>query len=95
MLITVSPGLRTHVEERGGSVYVRHRYPRGCRGVPFLEATTRPPARLGTYQLFVVDGIFVHTRLPRARRPHELTLTLAGRRRGRPVAAWDGCAFVV
>jgi hypothetical protein len=63
--------------------------------VTFLEATTKAPAALDEYELYVVDGVFVLARLPRSTRPAELHLTLSGWRRRRPVASWDGCAFVV
>jgi len=94
VLVTVSSELRSFVEEQGGSVYVRCRRNRCCRGVTFLNATLKPPASLDGYQMFLVDGVLVHARLPRALRPHELQLTLEGRRRPRPVASWDGCAFI-
>jgi len=76
-------------------VYVRCRPNRRCRGVTFLDAGLEPPASLDDYLMFLVDGVLVHARLPRALRPHELQLTLEGGRRPRPVASWDGCAFVV
>ena len=94
MLVTVSPELRSFVEDHGGSVYVRCRPNRCCRGVTFLDASVEPPAILDDYLMFLVDGVLVHARLPRALRPHELQLTLEGRRRPRPVASWDGCAFI-
>jgi hypothetical protein len=95
VLVTASPEVRSHVEGRGGSVYVRCRRNRGCRGVSFLEVTTEAPATVEDYQLFVVDGMMVYARLPGRARPDELRITLAGRRRPHPVASWDGCAFVL
>jgi hypothetical protein len=94
-LVTASPELRSFVEAHGGSLYVRTQYHRGCRGVALLWASVRAPASVAAYELFVVDGIFVHTRLPVRSRPAELALTMQGRRHRRPVASWDGCAFVL
>ena len=87
--------LRAFAEERGGAVVVRSRRDRGYRGVPFLEVTAGEPATLADADLFVVGGIAVHLLLPVRRRPQVLHLSMAGRRRRRPVASWDGCAFVV
>jgi len=61
----------------------------------FLETTVKPPASSAGYEPFVVKDILVVARLPVRPRPDELHLSMQGRRRPRPVAAWDGCAYIV
>jgi hypothetical protein len=93
--VTATPDLLSFVEEQGGSLFVRCQRRPLIRGVSFLRATTKEPRSLAGYEVFVVEGIFVLTHLPARSRPKELHLSLEGRRKRRPVAAWDGCAFVV
>ena len=95
MLVTASAELVTFVRRAGGTVWVRCRPQRSRGGVVFLEATVKPPASWAGYEPFVVDDILVAARLPVRLRPEELHLSLEGRRRPRPVAAWDGCAYIV
>ena len=91
MLVTATPELRQHVIDRGGSLFVHSQR----RGVPFIQASTREPRSLAGYELFVVEGILVLTRFPARTRPDELHLSLEGRRWKRPVASWDGCAYLI
>lgn len=83
------------VRRSGGTVWVRCRHQYCGRGVVFLETTVKPPASSAGYEPFIVDDILVATRLPVRPRPAELHLSMEGRRRPRPVAAWDGCAYIV
>jgi hypothetical protein len=53
------------------------------------------PKSLVGYEVFVVEGMLVLTQLPARIRPKELHLSMDGHRKRRPVASWDGCAFVV
>jgi len=76
-------------------VWVRCRRRPRCGGVVFLDATVRPPASDVDYEPFMVEDVLVAVRLPFRSRPDELHLSLEGRRRPRPVAAWDGCAYIV
>jgi len=95
MLVTASAELVSFVRAAGGTVWVRCRR-RHCRGgIVFLEATVEPPGDSVAYEPFIVEDIIVATRLPVRPRPDELHVSLEGRRRRRPVAAWDGCAYIV
>ena len=95
MLVTASADLVSFVRASGGSVWVRCRPQYCCGGVVFLVATVRPPASSAGYEPFIVEDILVVARLPVGLRPDELRLSMEGRRRPRPVAAWDGCAYIV
>ena len=95
MQVTATPELLDHVAGRGGSLFVRSQRRRLPRGVCHLRVTTREPRSLAGYEVFVVDGALVLTHFPARTRPGELHLSLEGRRRPRPVASWDGRAFVV
>ncbi|MGD0882709.1 MAG: hypothetical protein ABSB09_14180 [Acidimicrobiales bacterium] len=95
MEVTATPDLLSFVEDHGGSLFVRCRKRALARGVTFLQASTKEPRSLAGYEVFVVDRVFVLTHLPARSRPNELHLSLEGRRRKRPAASWDGCAFVV
>jgi hypothetical protein len=63
--------------------------------VVFLEAAVRPPVSSAGYELFIVEDVLVAVRLPVRHRPAELHLSMEGRWRRRPVAAWDGCAYII
>jgi hypothetical protein len=95
MLVSASADLVAFVRSSGGTVWVRCRPQPRFGGVVFLEASVRPPKRQGGYEPFIVDDILIVARLPIGVRPDELRLSMEGRRRPRPVAAWDGCAYIV
>jgi len=95
MRVTASTDLVTYVREAGGIVWVRCRTGPRCGGIVFLEASVRPPSDDAGYEPFVVEDILVVAKLPARLRPDELRVSLQGRRRRRPVAAWDGCAYIV
>jgi len=95
MLVTASAELVSFVREAGGTIWVRCRPQRCCGGVVFLEATVKPPSSWAGYEPFVVEDVLVAARLPVRPRPDELHLSMEGRRRPRPVAAWDGCAYII
>jgi hypothetical protein len=95
MLVTASAELVAFVREAGGAVWVRCRRRPCCRGVVFLETTVKTPSSWAGYEPFVVEDIVVAAKLPFRTRPAELHLSLEGRLRPRPVAAWDGCAHIV
>lgn len=90
-----SAELVSFVGAAGGTVWVRCRPQPCCGDLVFLEATVKPPASWAGYEPFVVEGILVAVRLPVRPRPDELHLSMEGRRRPRPVAAWDGCAYII
>lgn len=95
MLVTASAELVSFVRDAGGTVWVRCRPQPCCGGVVFLETTVKPPRSSVGYEPFLVDDILIAARLPVRARPAELHLSMEGRRRPRPVAAWDGCDYVV
>ena len=95
MLVTASADLVEFVRLAGGTVWVRCRPQPRCGGVVFLEASVKPPRAWSGYEPFIVDDIVVAARLPTRRRPEELHLSLEGWCRRRPVAAWDGCAYII
>jgi hypothetical protein len=95
MLVTASADVVAFVRGAGGTVWVRCRPQRCCGGIVFLEATVAPPKAWVGNEPFVVEDIVVAARLPVRPRPRELHLSMEGRRRLRPVAAWDGCAYIV
>jgi hypothetical protein len=91
MKIVAGPGVRDHIEMRGGAVYVWPHTTRCCR-VPTitLEADTTPPDRefglvhsADGFRLFAVPGFI---------QPDELELELG--RRGKLSAYWNGQAWV-
>jgi len=95
VLVTATAELVEFVRLAGGTVWVRCRLRPRCGGVVFLETSVEPPRTWSGYEPFIVDDILVAARLPARKRPGELHLSVEGRRRRRPVASWDGCAFVV
>ena len=95
MLVTASAALVSYVRDSGGTVWVRCRPQHYCGGVTFLEASVRAPARSGGYEPFIVGDILVAARLPVLPRPEELHLSMEGWLRPRPVASWDGCAYII
>ena len=95
MLVTASAELVSFVRESGGTVWVRCQPRHCCRGVVFLETSVKAPRSAVGYEPFIVEDILVAARLPGRLRPAELHLSMEGRLRPRPVAAWDGCAYIV
>jgi hypothetical protein len=89
--VTATHELRSHVMVHGGSLFVHYQR----RGVPFLQAATKEPRSLAGYELFVVEEMLIVAQLPARVRLKELHLSLEGRRRKRPVASWDGRAYIV
>ena len=61
----------------------------------FLETTVKAPISSVGHEPFIVEDILIAARLPVRPRPAELHLSMEGRRRPRPVAAWDGCAYII
>jgi hypothetical protein len=93
--VTSTPELRDYVEDHGGVLYVTTHRSRCCASVAWVTAATTPVEPSVHYEPTVVDGMLVCVRFPTDRAPAELNLALEGKRRKRPIASWDGCAFVV
>jgi hypothetical protein len=89
--LVVEPGVREHIDSRGGSVYVWSRSTRCCRGRTFvLETATERPDR--DFELVhAADGFKVFT-TPGLVPPDELHFELS--RRGRLQTYWNGQAWI-
>lgn len=93
MEIVASEEARTHIAQAGGMLYVRSRTHRCCTGpITMLEAATEAPRDLDPYRTLSSGSLTVLFAAAGAG-PAELTIELRGRRKKRPVAYWDGCAF--
>jgi hypothetical protein len=91
--IVVSDEARSHIAAAGGTLYVRSRSHRCCSGpITMLEATTETPADLAPYRPCAAGTLTVMF-ASTGTGPAELTVELRGRKKKRPVAYWDGCAF--
>jgi len=93
--VTTKSDLRDYVEDNGGVLYVTTHRSRCCASVAWVTASTTPAEGDDGYEPTVIDGMLVCVRFPGSSAPEELHLALEGKRRKRPVASWDGCAFVV
>ena len=93
MILIAAPDVPGHVAERGGRLYVWAKTRRCCSGqTTFLESATEKPDR--EFALVADDGFEVWLDTSLNRTPEELHVELRGRRNRRPVAYWDGCAYV-
>jgi hypothetical protein len=96
MRIVATPEVRSHVQERGGLLFVRIRKGMGVHGggIATLETTTEPPPDALEWRRFEVRGLLVF--VPRTMRlPKTLHLDVTGRFRRRVAAFWNGCAYVI
>jgi hypothetical protein len=93
--VTATSDLRNYVEDNGGVLYVTTHRSRCCASVAWVKASTTPIGSSDDYEPTVVEGVLICIRFPAGRAPGELHLALEGKRRKRPIASWDGCAFVV
>lgn len=93
MQIVATDQARAHIAAAGGVLYVRSGSHRCCSGaITMLEATTEAPSDLAFYRACPAGTLTVMFASP-GRGPDELTIELRGRKKKRPVAYWDGCAF--
>jgi hypothetical protein len=96
MRIVAPPDVRSHVQERGGLLFVRIRKGPGVHagGIATLETTTDPPPDALDWRRFEARGLLVF--VPRTMRlPRTLHLRLKGGFRRRVAALWNGCAYVI
>jgi hypothetical protein len=91
MRIVAAPGVREHIEERGGSVYVWAKASGCCHGRSYtLESATEPPDR--EFELVhAADGFCVFASRGLLE-PESLELELS--RRGKLRAYWNGQAWI-
>lgn len=82
------------IRERGGRLYVWIQRPRCCGSVAYLGTATEPK-RGREFRSVEVDGFVLAIDARMSRLPDELHVDVRGWRRRRPVAFWDGCAWVV
>ena len=92
--VTGTPDCIEYISVHGGAIYVATRAQRCCSGMTLVDATTVAPPSVDHYRSTTAGGIAVFFRFPRGIEPSVLHLSLEGKRRKRPVASWDGCAFV-
>jgi len=91
--IVATDEARAHIAAAGGVLYVRSRSHRCCSGpITMLEATTEAPSDLDRYRACPAGTLTVMF-ASFGRGPDELAIELRGRKKKRPVAYWDGCAF--
>lgn len=91
--VEVSSEAADFVRARGGRLWVWAATPRVCCwGTPaIMHAATEPPPRVTGFTLAGDAPLEVWFRAPGGRRPDVLEIGLAGRRRARVEAYWDGC----
>lgn len=95
MRVTATPELVDYLEAHGGVLYVGTHRSRCCASVAWLRTSSVASGHEREFELSVRDRVVVCTRTPIGRLPDELSLSLEGRRRKKPVASWNGCAYVV
>jgi hypothetical protein len=95
--VEVSSAAAEFVLARGGRLWVWFVRPRRCcSGTPALmHAATEPPAGLTGFAPVAAAPLQIWFRAPGERRPDVLEIGLAGRRRARVEAYWDGCLMAM
>lgn len=85
------------VKARGGRLWVWFATPRlCCSGTPaMMRASTEPPAGLAGFTPVAAEPLEIWFRSPGGQRPDLLEIGLAGRRRARVEAYWDGCLMAM
>jgi hypothetical protein len=91
--VEVSSEAADFVRARGRRLWVWAATPRVCCwGTPaIMHTATEPPPRVTGFALAGDAPLEVWFRAPGGRRPDVLEIGLAGRRRARVEAYWDGC----
>jgi len=96
MRVVASDEVRAFVHENGGTLYVSAHRRQCCSGaMTVLEASTRMPPNPDAYFPADPGDPQVQYRMGDSSQPDELVIELKGRRRKRPVAYWNGCAFKI
>jgi hypothetical protein len=95
--VEVSGEAADFVRARGGRLWVWAATPRlCCSGTPaMMRAATKPPPGLTGFTPTEAGPLEVWFRAPGGRRPDVLEIGLAGRRRARVEAYWDGCLIAM
>jgi len=95
--VEVSGEAAEFVRARGGRLWVWSATPRlCCSGTPaMMRAATAPPPGLTGFTPVETGPLEVWFRAPGGRRPDVLEIGLAGRRRARVEAYWDGCLMAM
>jgi hypothetical protein len=95
--VEVSTEAGEFVRARGGRLWVWSARPRVCcSGTPaIMRAATEPPPRLTGFTPVAAAPLEIWFRAPGGRHPDVLEIGLAGWRRARVEAYWDGCLTVL
>jgi hypothetical protein len=95
--VEVSSEAAEFVRERGGRLWVWAATPRVCCwGTPaFMHVATEPPPRVTGFAPVAAAPLEIWFRAPGGRCPDVLEIGLAGRRRARVEAYWDGLLTVM
>ena len=93
MQVEVSSEAAEFVRAHGGRLWVWAATPRVCCwGTPaIMHAATEPPPRVTGFAPVAEAALEIWFRAPGGRCPDVLEIGLAGRRRARVEAYWDGC----
>jgi hypothetical protein len=97
MRVEVSGEAADFIRDRGGVLWVWSATPRMCcSGTPaMMHAATEPPASLAGFRPAADAPVEVWFRSRGGRQPDVLEIGLAGRRRARVEAYWDGCRMAM
>jgi hypothetical protein len=95
--VEVSSEAADFVHARGGRLWVWFARPRICCAAtpPMMHAATEPPPGVTGFTPAASAPVEIWFRSPGGRRPDVLEIGLAGRRRTRVEAYWDGCRMAM
>jgi hypothetical protein len=96
MRVDVSSAAADYIASHGGQVWVWARHPRMCcSGAPaWMHAALSAPDGLTGFEQCAADalpGLTIYFRRTGGQQPDVLELGLAGKRRPKVAAYWDGC----
>lgn len=95
MKVLATAEVRSHVNDRGGMLFVWVKVRRPIRGaLRFLLTSTEPPPDALEWQRVETKGFLVFLP-PGLRPPHELHLVVKGLLKRRVEAFWEGSVFAL
>ena len=93
-IVTSGPAA-DHIRTRGGRLYVWASAIPCCGGTRFIEASTDAPPDAEAFVPFEAEGFRLFIRPSPQGLPDEVHVDMAGLRKRRIRAFWNGCAFLV